>query len=164
MQNLQSWAKNFNLNLIAFLTTICSLTCIGFLIYAFTTENLDLEFIKNTFALKNNHFVSERAESLTFILDTLLFIPLFYFFFIKIKKYFEVEDDINVLNRISAIFNILMILSVFMFLFIILPYCLNFYFDFNIVFIKDNFALLSLILFISLAIYYFLRKKVVNKN
>ncbi len=150
MKNLEIWAKNFNINLAAAFITILILTVIGIIIYTVIPDNLDINFIQNTFAIQPNLFVSEKAEFLTYIINTLLFIPLFCLAFVTVKKYFNPKDDIKFLNNFSACASVLSIL----FLFIAIPSALHFYFDiaFNKLFI------FLLPLFVSI-IFYFLKDK-----
>lgn len=151
MKNLQSWAKNFNYNLATAFITLIGLILTGTIIYTLTPDGLDLNFIHNNFALPNNSFVSEKAERLTYIINTLLFIPLFCLSFVAVKKYFKPKDDIKFLNNFSALTSILLIL----FLITAIPFALHFYFGINMQFIIKNSALIILFLFTAGACYYF---------
>ncbi len=151
MQNLQSWAKNFNNKLLSFSFSVLGLCFIGFLIYVLTQEGLDLNFIHNNFAVPDYLFVSERAERLTYIINTLLFIPLFWLSFKAVEKYIKIKDDIKFLNISSSLITIILVMA----LFAGIPYALHFYFDVDLFLIISNFILIILLLFTSCACYYF---------
>ena len=151
MKNLESWAKNFNNNLIATFITILILTIIGVIIYILVPENLDINYIQNTFAYKLSFFVDERAERLTYILDTILFIPVFCLIFAGTKKYIKIKNNIKFLNNFSALTTILLIV----FLFVYIPFIFHFCLGMNISFIKSNSILILLLLLFSGMCYYF---------
>lgn len=152
MGNLQNWAKNFNRNLIAAFATILTLTLVGIIIYTLFPENLDINYIQNTFAYKLSFFVDEKSERLTYIIDTLLFIPLFLLAYSAVKKYIKIKDDIKLLNNFSALGCIFIIL----FLFIMVPLSLHFGLNMSFAFISAH--IFEIILFLLLAVLCFFIK------
>ena len=154
MKNLENWVKKFNQNLAATCATILGLTLIGIIIYALFPENLDIAYIKNTFTYKLSFFVDEKAERLTYILNTLMFLPLFCLFYLGAKKYLKIKDNIKFLNNFSAFGTILIILGLFIFI----PFSLHFGVKMPLSFISQN--ILGIIIFTILSIFiYFIKDK-----
>lgn len=159
MKNLENWAKGFNHNLIAACATILGLILVGIIIYALFPENLDIAYIKNTFTNKLSFFVDEKAERLTYITNTLLFLPLFCLFYFGIKKYLKIKDNIKFLNNFSAVGTILTILVLFIFI----PSSLHFGVKMPLSFILQH--ILEIIIFTILSVsLYFIKDKKMFEN
>lgn len=159
MKNLENWAKGFNHNLITACATILGLILVGIIIYALFPENLDIAYIKNTFTNKLSFFVDEKAERLTYITNTLLFLPLFCLFYFGIKKYLKIKDNIKFLNNFSAVGTILTILVLFIFI----PSSLHFGVKMPLSFILQH--ILEIIIFTILSVsLYFIKDKKMFEN
>lgn len=100
---LPSLVKNINLNILAAVCTLISLTIIICLIYAFVPQELDINFIKATFQLPINIFIAEQAERASYMVSLLTVIPLFSFFYIILSKKLKFKNGIAFLNKITDI-------------------------------------------------------------
>ena len=155
MKNLQIWAKNFNTNIIAAFATTLLLVLAGIIIYILFPENLDINYIQNTFVGKLSHFVDEKAERYTYIINTLLFIPLFCLAYATTKKYLIIKDNIKFLNGLSAV----LCISVILFLFIMIPLSLHFGVRIKPEFILQHITLIFSLAGLALILYFFKDKQ-----